>query len=221
MAIVLQVEFLEKSLPQDNSLFICESEENICPTYLMRGQIMARESLWIPFWQKRNPASFETYLETLPPNEFLTFTLADVFRPGGSSIKRSNLRRFKISIGGQDAISAINSVHSPKAMTREVIWQKPKNSPENITLWLEWTSREWPRGILPCCRDKTINFLENNATAGHWWSSPTETVLFQKETGDCPQILITRRSTQVCLLHWVESSLLLVPALLHWLTYCG
>ena len=108
----------------------------------MRGQIKARESLWIPFWQKRNPASFETYLETLPPNEFLTFTLADVFRPGGSSIKRSNLRRFKISIGGQDAISA----HSPKAMTREAIWQKTKDSPENITLWLQWTSRGGAEG---------------------------------------------------------------------------
>ena len=181
----------------------------------MRGQIMARESLWIPFWQKRNPASFETYLETLPPNEFLTFTLADVFRPGGSSIKRSNLRRFKISIGGQDAISA----HSPKAMTREAIWQKPKNPPK--TSLYGSSGQAGSGGILPCCRDKTINFLENNATAGHWWSSPTETALFQKETGDCPKILITRRSAQVCLLHWVESSLLLVPGLLHWLTYCG
>ena len=76
-------------------------------------------------------------------------------------------------------------------------------------------------GILPCCRDKTINFLENNVTVGHWWSNPTKTALFLKETDDCPKILITRRSPQVCLLHWVESSLLLVQVLLHWLTYCG
>ena len=149
----------------------------------MRGQIMARESLWIPFWQKRNPASFETYLETLPPNEFLTFTLADVFRPGGSSIKRSNLRRFKISIGGQDAISA----HSPKAMTREAIWQKPKNSPENITLWLEWTSREWPRG------DPSLLSRQNNQFSGkqcNCWPlmiKPNWNSLVSKGNGWLPQ----------------------------------
>ena len=147
MAIDLQVEFLEKSLPQDNFSFhlwiwgkhlshLFDAGTNygagkFVNSFLTKNEILhPLKLIWklclqMSFWLSRWQMFFD---QVVPPSKD---PICAVLKYQSAGRMRSLLFR---------------PVHSPKAMTREAIWQKPKNSPENITLWLEWTSREWPRG---------------------------------------------------------------------------
>ena len=169
----------------------------------MRGQIMARESLWIPFDKNEILHPLKLIWKLCLQMSFWLSRWQMFFDQVVPPSKDPICAVLKYQSAGRMRSLLFRPIHSPKAMTREAIWQKPKIPPKTSLYGSSGQAGSGRGGILPCCRDKTINFLENNATAGHWWSSPTETVLFQKETGDCPKILITRRSAQVCLLHWV------------------
>ena len=182
MAIDLQVEFLEKSLPQDNFSFhlwiwgkhlshsfdagtnygagkFCEflfdKNEILHPLKLI-WKLCLQMSFWLSRWQM-------FFDQVVPPSK----------DPICAVLKYQSAGRMR------------SPAHSPKAMTREAIWQKPKNSPENITLWLEWTSREWG--------DPSLLSRQNNQFSGkqcNCWPlmiKPNWNSLVSKGNGWLPQ----------------------------------
>ena len=183
----------------------------------MRGQIMARETLWIPFDKN----------EILHPLKLIWKLCLQM------SFWLSRWQMFfdQVVPPSKDPICAVlkyqsagrmrSPAHSPKAMTREAIWQKPKNSPENITLWLEWTSREWPRGDPSLLSRQNNQFSGKQCTCWPLMIKPNWNSLVSKGNGWLPQNPNNQAvSTSLFIaLSWVVP--VTCPSLLHWLTYCG